>query len=211
MPTTNTTQSTNQYNQGSLNTYNAFQPQLMGSMMAMAANPLGNSYFQNQLAQNQRAAAQLTQRQMANFGQNLRTGGGILSNSGGFLSAGLNRASIAGSNMQANAFNSAMNTALQNRAMSLMSMQAYQPLQTGQSSTQSTGGLGTWLPQVAGMAMNMFAPGIGSMMAGNGFQAGYQQSAYNPASMRMPTPSMQPTFGGQLNPFYGSSQPGYQS
>jgi hypothetical protein len=175
MPTTTQTNTANQYNPGGLNTYNAFQPQLMSSLMQMAQNPLGSNYFHNQLAQQQSAAHQISQRGQSNALQNLRAGGGILSNSGGFTSALINRNNLQGSALQSNAFNSAINTALQNRNMALMSMQAYQPLQTGQNTSQQTSGTGTWLPQVAGMAMNMLSPGLGSMMGGNGFSAGYQQ------------------------------------
>ena len=173
MPTTQQTNATNQYNSSSLNSYNAFQPQLQSSLSQMAQNPLGSSYFQNQLAQQQGQAQQIGQRNQSNLLQNMRAGGGILSNSGGFMNAMLQRNTLGNSQMQGNAFNSSMNTALSNRNMALMSMQAYQPLQTGQNTTQTQSGLGTWLPQVAGMAMNALAPGLGSMMGGQGFSAGY--------------------------------------
>jgi hypothetical protein len=43
----------------------------------------------------------------------------------------------------------------------------YRPLQTGQNQTQSTGGLGTWLPQVAGMALGgLTGGGLGSLFGG---------------------------------------------
>jgi hypothetical protein len=173
MPTTTQTNATNQYNPNSMNSYNMFQPQVASQLMQMVQNPLGSSYFQNQLAQQQAGANQVNQRSMANSLQNARTGGGILSNSGGYTNALINRNQIQGSMTQSNAFNTAMNSALQNRSLAAMSMQAYQPLQTGQNTTQSTGGLGTWLPQVAGAAMNMLMPGLGSMMGGQGFSAGY--------------------------------------
>ena len=174
MGTKTTTQSTNQYNTSANNAYNAFQPQIMSQLMQMAQNPLGNSYFQHQLAQQQAAAQQINQRSQSNSLQNLRTGGGVLSNSGGVVASLINRNQMQGSALQSNAFNTAMNSALQNRNMALMSMETYQPLQTGNTTTQSTGGLGTWLPQVAGMAMNMVAPGLSSMMGGGSFSGGYQ-------------------------------------
>ena len=201
MPTTNTTQSTNQYNPVANSAYNTFQPQIMSSLMQMAQNPLGNSYFQHQLSQQQAAAQQVNQRGQTNALQNLRAGGGVLSNSGGIASSLINRNQIQGSTLQANAFNSAMNSALQNRNMALMSMQAYQPLQTGNTTTQSQSGLGTWLPQVAGMAMNMVAPGFSSMLGGNSFSAGYAkpqaQVAAPPAA-----PAAQP------NPWYNNNPGG---
>lgn len=169
MPTTNT--STNQYNQQGYNAYNAFAPQLQSSLMQMATNPLGSSYFQNQLAQQQKNSQQIGQRNISNIARNARTGGGILSNSGGFMNAQLQRGALANSLQQSNAFGSSLNSALQNRNFALGSMEAYQPLQTG--TTQSTGGLGTWLPQVLGAGLNMAMPGLGSMAGGGSFSSGY--------------------------------------
>lgn len=176
MGTKTTTQSTNQYNTSAMGNYNTFQGNIGSQLMQMAQNPLGNSYFQHQLAQQQAAAQQINQRSQSNSLQNLRTGGGVLSNSGGVVASLINRNQMQGSALQSNAFNTAMNSALQNRNMALMSMESYQPLQTGNTTTQSQSGLGTWLPQVAGIAMDMLAPGLGSMMGGNGFSAGYQQN-----------------------------------
>lgn len=193
MSTKTTTDSTNQYNSSSMGTYNSFQPQIGSTLMQMVQNPLGNSYFQNQLAQQQSAGNQIAARNNTNLLRNMRTGGGILSNSGGFMAGSLNRNNIAASGMQANAFNSALNSALANRSTALMAMQAYQPLQTGQTSTQTQSGLGTWLPQVAGAALNMAMPGIGSMLGGGSFGAGYKPAA---------SPSFSPpSTSGSMNPY----------
>lgn len=202
MGTTNTTQSTNQYNPAANTAYNTFQPQIMSQLMQMAQNPLGNSYFQHQLAQQQAAAQQINQRSQSNSLQNLRTGGGVLSNSGGVVASLINRNQMQGSALQSNAFNSAMNSALQNRNMALMSMQQYQPLQTGSNTTQSTGGLGAWLPQVAGMAMNMVAPGLGSMMGGGSFSGGYQSQGGG-GGYSAPRPAA------QSNPWYNNNPGGF--
>lgn len=182
-----TTQTTNAYNQAAYGAYNAFQPQLMSSWLQMSQNPLGNSFFQHQLAQQQSAANQINQRSVSNSLQNLRAGGGILSNAGGLTAAMLTRNNIAGSNLQANAFNSALNSSLQNRNSALSSMAAYQPLQTGQTSTQTQGGLGSWLGPIAGAALNFAAPGLGSMLGGGSFSSGYSQ---NPWSARPASGSM---------------------
>lgn len=192
MGTKTTTTSTNQYNNGSMNTYNAFQPRLGSTLMSMVQNPLGNSYFQNQLAQAQAASRQIANRNNTNAIRNMRTGGGILSNAGGFAAGMLNRNNLAASNMQANAFNSALNSALSNRGMAMTAMEAYQPLQTGQTSTQQTGGLGTWLPQVAGMAMNALMPGLGSMMGGGSFSSGYRGMGGGGYSMPRSSGAMAP-------------------
>lgn len=206
MSTTNDT--TNAYNPNALNTYNAFQPQILSSQMQMAANPLGSTYFQNQLAQQQKNSAQVGQRNMSNLIQNTRAGGGILSNSAGFMGAQVQRGALSNSLMQSNAFNSSMNNALSNRSMALASMQAYQPLQTGQSTT--TSGTGTWLPQVAGMAMNMLAPGLGSMMGGGGFSGGYKANpGVSPASSPAPSSGMMSNPFGTGGSIYPQAMPSY--
>lgn len=171
MGTKQTTDTSNQYNTAANSTYNAFQPQLQSSLMQMSQNPLGNSYFQHQLSQQQAASQQIGARNNTNAIRNMRTGGGVLSNSGGFSTAMINRNNIANSGMQANAFNGAVNSALQNRNMSLTAMQAYQPLQTGQTSTQTTGGLGTWLPQLAGAALGAAGSAMTGGMGGGGLMS----------------------------------------
>ncbi len=202
MSTKTNTNSTNQYDTSALNAYNAFQPQIMSQLMQMAQNPLGNSYFQHQLAQQQAAAQQINQRSQSNSLQNLRTGGGVLSNSGGIVASLINRNQMQGSALQSNAFNTAMNSALQNRNSALQSMQSYQPLQTGSSAAQSTNGTGTWLPQTAGMTINMMSPGVNSMMGGNGFSAGYQQNGgpYSQQSLaQAPIPQVPMSMFNQMN------------
>ena len=193
MGTTTTTQSTNQYNPAANTAYNAFQPQIMSQLMQMAQNPLGNSYFQHQLAQQQSAAQQINQRSQSNSLQNLRTGGGVLSNSGGVVASLINRNQMQGSALQSNAFNTAMNSALQNRNMALMSMESYQPLQTGNTTTQSTGGLGTWLPQLAGAALGGISGGLTGGLAGafGGAASGMSgnfQSGGNGSMQQRPAP-----------------------
>jgi hypothetical protein len=212
MGTKTTTDTSNQYNSGSMNTYNAFQPQLMGNLLQMANNPLGSSFFKNQLSQQQAASNQIGQRSNSNLLQNMRAGGGLLSNSAGFMAGALGRNQLTNNMMQANTFNSSLNSALQNRNMAQMAMQAYQPLQTGQNSTQSTGGLGTWLPQLAGAALGVAMPGIGSALGGLGFSAGYKPGggggsapmATNPFGMGGVSGGMS---GGGFNPNY-SGNPG---
>lgn len=196
MGTKTTTDTSNQYNSSAMGTYNAFQPQVQSSLMQMSQNPLGNSYFQHQLAQQQAASQQIGARNNTNAIRNMRAGGGVLSNSGGFSTAMLNRNNIASSGMQANAFNGAVNTALQNRNVSLAAMQAYQPLQTGQNSTQTTGGLGTWLPQLAGAAIgaagDVMTGGMSGAGGGGGLMSMFHQGSSTPASGYMGAQNQSP-------------------
>jgi len=172
MSSKTTTDTSNQYNAAGMSAYGAFQPQLQNSLLQMSQNPLASSFFQNQLGMAQAQASQLGQRNISNTLANVRTGGGLIGKSGNFTQSLLNRTMLANSGLQSGAFNSTLNNALQNRNWALSSMQAYQPLQTGQKSTQTTGGVGTWLPQLAGAALGGLTGGlgtaIGGMMGGGG-------------------------------------------
>lgn len=191
------TNTQNTYNQAAYGTYNAFQPALMSQLLQMSQNPLGSSQFQQQLGFANANANALAQRNAATTMRNLRTGGGLLSNSAGFLGAQAQKNMLASSAMHANAFQGALSNALSNRNWALSSMEAYQPLQTGSTTQQYQTGAGTWLPQVAGMALNALMPGIASKMGGGSFMAGYRapMSLNSIAQARVPsglTPSYTP-------------------
>lgn len=195
MSTKTSTNTQNQYNPAGMGTYNAFQPVLQRQLLQMAQNPLSSSYFQNALAQMRGSANALGARNMKNTLQNARTGGGLLSNSGAFSQALTNQTMLNNSQLQSNAFNSALSNALQNRNWALSSMESYQPLQTGQNSTQTTGGLGTWLPQLAGAA-------IGGLSGMGGF--GALGSMFKGAS---PLGSTSGGYLNNLNSFYQGAPP----
>jgi len=169
-----TTDTSNNYNQAGMANYNSFQSSLGSGLSNYASNPLSSSFFNQQLGMAQNNASAISQRNMSNVTNNLRTGGGLLGNSGSFLQSQINRAGLQGSGMQSNAFNGTLNSALANRKWALSSMQNYQPLQTGQSTTQTTQqGLGSILGSVAGAALNFAAPGLGSLLGGGTFSGGY--------------------------------------
>jgi hypothetical protein len=170
-----TTNTANQYNTAGMNNYNQFQGSLASGLNSYASNPLASSFFNQQNTMAQNNASQINQRNISNSLSNARTGGGLLGNSGSFLQGQVNRANLQGSANSGAAFNSSLNSALQSRQWALSSMQAYQPLQTGQNTTQTkTEGLGSILGQVAGVGLNMLAPGLGSMLGGGSFSGGYQ-------------------------------------
>ena len=212
MPTKNVTQSTNAYNTSANSNYNMFQGSIGNNLMQMVNNPLGNSFFKNQLAQQQGLNNQISQRSNSNLLQNMRAGGGVLSNSAGFMAGALNRNQQTNNMMQGNAFNSALNQALTSRNMGLASMQAYQPLQTGQTSTQTQSGLGTWLPQVAGMALGAATGGLFGGMGGSGggggasFMPSQIPSSYQAQNSLAPPPAFSGSF---MNDFSNAVQTPY--
>jgi len=169
-----TTNTANQYSPAGLSNYNSFQGTLASGLNQYASNPLASSFFNQQLGMAQKNASAIGQRNISNVTSNLRTGGGLLGNSGSFMQSQINRAGLQNSANQSNAFNSTLNSALANRQWALSSMQNYQPLQTGQNSTQTQQqGLGSILGQVAGVGLNMAAPGLGSLLGGGTFSGGY--------------------------------------
>lgn len=159
--------------------YNNFQTQLGSGLSQMLSNPLGNSFFNQQYASGLNNAQQVGQRNVSNVLSNQKTGGGFLgSNGGSFMQTQLNKTMMGNSQGQSNAFNSALGSSLQNRNYAMSAMEGYNPLMTGATTTQQTSsGVGGILGAVGAMGLNMAMPGIGSMLGGNGFQAGYQPGA----------------------------------
>jgi hypothetical protein len=175
-----TTNTANQYSASGMSNYNNFQGTLGSMLNQYAQNPLGSSFFNQQYQSSLNNANSQGTRNMQNLTSNLRTGGGLLGNSGSFMQSQVNRVGANNTAMQAGAFNSSLGSALQNRQWALSSMQNYQPLQTGQNSTQTqTQGLGSILGQVAGMGLNMAMPGLGSMLGGGTFSGGYAGMAHS--------------------------------
>lgn len=174
MSSKTTTDTANQYNSSGMQNYNQFQGTLGTMLNQYAQNPLASSYFNQQLGAAQNNTSQIGQRNISNVQNNAITGGGILGNSGAFMQAQTNKAAMGNSAMQSSTFNNTLNSALANQKWALGSMQAYQPLQTGQNTTQQQQmGLGSILGSVAGMGLNMAMPGLGSLMGGGSFGGGY--------------------------------------
>jgi hypothetical protein len=158
-----TTQQTGyQFAPSGMANYNAFQNALQGPILGYATNPFGNQFYQQNVAQNMGAANRQSQNvisgALANFNQ---TGfGGAPSGALTQLMAGLGRY---GSGMNANAFYNAANNAFANQWKALGTMSSFSPLQTG--STQTTGGTGSWLPQIVAAALG----GASAFAQGGGF------------------------------------------
>ena len=99
------------------------------------------------------------------------------------FAAQIQRATRANSGLQQNAFLSTLQSAMQNQQFAASLANAYRPLQTGGTasgtSTETTSGLGTWLPQLAsaglGAATSFIkptmpsAPPSSSIGAGSGY------------------------------------------
>lgn len=175
MGVTNTT--SNNYAPGALNQYSSFMKQYGPLLSGFMSNPFGNSAYSLNLSQNMGAANQQGQNVISNAMSNFNSSGfgGAPSGARTQLMSSLGRY---GSSLGANAFLGAANNAVGRQNSAINSAMGFNPLVTG--NTQSSGGLGTWLPQVAGMAASAgmgFATG-GASLAG-GIPFGSQQGQTN--------------------------------
>lgn len=160
MPTTNKTNSSGVFNQQSMGQYNQMQSGIGSNMQDFMSNPLQSSFFNTQLQMAQRGNMnrQSAQNQMVN--QNA-TVGGFTGNTPAFLQSQMaNNARTASAN-NSSSFNNLLLGANQLRFGATQSAMGYKPLQTGNDTTQSQGGIGSWLAPIAGAAMS-----VGGMMMG---------------------------------------------
>lgn len=156
----------------------------LGSFLPLAQswmnNPYGNQTFQQESSANQDQAAKMGQRGVSNVTNNAAAMG--YGTKGPAFNSMLNAAGRATNTLQAQGFRGAVGNANQRMQLGMQVSSAFQPLMTGTNSnfsqTQSTSGLGTWLPPVAGMALGAATAG-----AGGGFSA---KSAFQPSGGSQP-------------------------
>ena len=190
-------------------------PMLGGYM----ANPFGNPFFQQQQQMGTRQAANLGQTGMSNITRNLTAsglgGGGSMSPMAMEMMQNQGRANT-GLTAQLG-FQNPMQNALgmQQWAGGMAGQQ--RPFQTGQNQTQSTGGLGTWLPQLAQLGMSAATMGMGGGKMGSlgsmfgsqapGMMAGMGLGPQNPLGELGNSPNMgglmpPPSMGGGMGGFW---------
>lgn len=155
--------------------------------MNFAQNPYSGPQFQMEQQMGNRQAQQLGGTQMSNISRNI-TGSGM---GGGNMSPMalemMQNQGRANSGMQAQmGFMNPMAQAGQRQQQAMSLLQGYRPLQTGGTQQQSTGGLGTWLPQLLGAGMGAAT----SMMGGGGAAGFFKGASAHPGGFS------QPSFGG---------------
>ena len=157
----------NQYDPASMKTYQQFLGSFAPYMTGQVNNPFGNPFYQFGLQQSMKGASQAGANNMGALAQLMRTSGFGGSAGQGFQAAQMGRIGRANSGMMANAKIQNVLGALTRQQGMAQSMMGYQPLVTGGNAqmqgtqTTSTGGLGSWLPQVAGMGMSALMGGLG--------------------------------------------------
>lgn len=169
MGTTTKTQQTNAYDPTSMKAFQSGTPAWEGQAQQFTQNPYSGPQFQFERqmgTQNAQLQNQTNQNQLL---QNAVAGGmsGGASNPA-LLEMMANQMRGGTQNTAQQGFYAPMQLAGQRQMQSMGMLQGYRPLQTGQTQTQSTGGLGTWLPQVAGMGFRAASAPFMSRLQGLG-------------------------------------------
>lgn len=176
-----TTTTTNTYDPASKQTFNAFQPGIKSNVQDWMKDPMDSKYFNAELGQMNQQNAWLGQQGQQNIMRNFKTSG--MEGSPGLMNymMGANQRSTLA--RQGQGFNNLLLNAGDRQRQATQMAMGYNPLQTGGVQTQKTSGLGTWLPQVAGMGLGLLTGGMGGglmgAMGGGGNSSG-ASSAYFP-------------------------------
>src|SRR6266576_620145 len=151
MSTQNKTQSTNQYDSGSMGTFGGLNKSFGSAVQGEIDNPYGNPFFNLQQARgNQAVNAQNSSGQQAMMQRAQALG--INPNSPQFA-AMMNQSSRWNMGLQSDMQSNLMLQAANMRQGAIGMAGQYKPLQTGHTDVQTQSGLGTWLPQLAGAAI----------------------------------------------------------
>jgi hypothetical protein len=204
MSTQRTTTSTNAYNPAAMGVYNQGVGTFGNVMNSFANDPYSNTFFNQQAGmmrqQNATQQASGMQALMQNQSQN-----GLNPNSPAFLQQ-QQQMQRQGMAQNAQGYNNLLLNAANTRFQAANALGNFHPLQTGGTQVQSQSGLGTWLPQVAGMAlgagMSAATGGMSNMFGGGGgggsspsfqggdpnapYMPGYNPAPYNPFTQSSP-------------------------
>jgi hypothetical protein len=194
--------------------------QWLPTAQGLYKNPFNNDMFNQENTIGQDQAARVGARNKSNILNNANALG--YGTSGGMFNSMMNRAGADTSMMQGQAFRGAVGNASQRAMTGLGMSSAFQPLMTGSNSnftqTQQQSGLGTWLPQLAGMGIGagMAAMTGGSSLAATGGMsraAGGMSSSFGGGTASGGSYT-NPMFGGNTGspfPSFGGTGYGYGS
>jgi hypothetical protein len=186
MSTTKTTKTSNQYDPASTA---AYQNLIKGGSSVLSGymnNPFGNPAYTMGLQNSMRGATQQGANNMGVLNQQLRTSGMASGGGNAFQMAQMGRVGRANASLLSQANIGNVQGALNRQFSAAGQGLAFQPLQTGQTATQKTSGLGTWLPQVAGMALGGLTGGLGGALGGMFGGGGGSGAFTNPSLMAGP-------------------------
>jgi hypothetical protein len=168
--TASSNQSNLQFNPLAQQSYNSLIGSGTGVLQGYMNNPFGNPTYQLGAAASQKGASQAGQNNMGMLQQLFKTNGMGGTAGQGFMAGQNAQMGRANQSMMSQANLGNIQSALSRQMAATGMGMSFSPQMTGQSgtsnSTQSTSGLGTWLPQLlgsaAGMAMGGFGGGGGS-------------------------------------------------
>ena len=134
-------------------------------------NPYGNMFFNQQLGMQRRQIGQGFQQGQQALQQRAQAMG-INPSSPAYFSQ-LNKLQRQMQSEQSQGYNQLLLGASNIRQGAISQAMNFRPLQTGQHGvqTEQSSGLGTWLPQVAGMGLSLATGGMSGMGAGGGMGA----------------------------------------
>ena len=171
------------YDPTSLNTYRGLQPQIGATLGEFMGDPWKSGYFQQALGRSQRQIGEMGRTNMAGLLGFAQQSGIGTSGMPAYMASEMGRAQRGTQRLQSDALTNLLLGAGQARLQAAGMAQGYNPLelgqttegrtqtdaehdsqQTGRSSqtqTQQQKGLGTWLPQVAGLGLGALTGGMG--------------------------------------------------
>lgn len=231
MGTTSKDTQANTYNPQSMGSFNQMMGPLGNAISSYISNPFGNPFFQTQQQMGTHNAQNQNQTATSGLVNNM-TGSGMAGGASNPAATEMlqNQARAGTANTAQQGFLAPVQNALGMQQGAMQTAAGFKPLQTGGTDTKSTGGLGTWLPQLIGAGLGaagniatggmsgLLGSGIGSLMAGAGVgqpQGGPGQGwagSMQPSTYSAPTPSwMMPggSSGGSSGgmPGFGGSPP----
>ncbi len=149
-----------------MNAFNAFTNSGSSAIQSEINDPYSNMAFNTQLQMGNQAVQQ--QNNQGNQALLQRLQGSGINPSSPLYQSQLGMMQRSGMARQSGMYNNLLLNATQLRQQAIQQALGYKPLQTGMTNVQSQSGLGTWLPQVAGMAMGAATMGMGGGFGGGG-------------------------------------------
>lgn len=198
---TKTTDTNNlSYNPGALGQYNQLQPQIGSTLSNFMQNPLTSSFFNQRIGMGQNQISKQAASGMQGLLSNFRASGMSGGTTSPFMQSMISRQGRATSGAMSSNFLGQLTNANQMQLGATGMAQGYQPLLQGSTSTQTTGGLGTWLPQLIGAAGSAaLGAATGGASGGLSMPGGKFGSAVAPSNFTgLPgmVPGMLPSIGG---------------
>lgn len=173
MSTKQETQSQNtlNYDKGSKSNYDSLTGAGTNVLSSYMNNPFGNAFYRMGLGQSQAGATAQGSNNMSALMSQMKTSGFAGNGGNAFQMGQMGKIGRSNSSMMANANTSNVMSALQRQMTATGMGMSFNPLLSGTSGTQTqtTSGLGTWLPQLlgaaGGAAMGMATGGASTAMS----------------------------------------------